>query len=253
VRRTQLIIFVIALLVLTACGASAASYNNDGNEEFEADRFDEALDDYTAATLEDPDLAQPYYNAGNAFHRKGEVESAVAQIEQSLRTADESLAQQAFYNLGNTYFGVEDWPSAIKAYKEALRLNPSDLDAKNNLELALQKLQEQQQRQQNQQGGQNNQEQEQENEGNQQQQGGQQQQPQQQDQQDNQGQGEGEQDNQDNSSGNQNQQEQDQGRSELSPEEAKQLLDALGQGNQTLQERLQQGFAAPGAPPAKDW
>jgi hypothetical protein len=30
-------------------------------------------------------------------------------------------------------------------------------------------------------------------------------------------------------------------------------LDALGQDNQTLQERLQEGFFAPGRPPEQDW
>lgn len=39
----------------------------------------------------------------------------------------------------------------------------------------------------------------------------------------------------------------------MTPDEAEQLLDALGQNSQTLQERLQQGFFAPGAPPTNDW
>jgi hypothetical protein len=39
----------------------------------------------------------------------------------------------------------------------------------------------------------------------------------------------------------------------LTPQEAEQLLDALGQDSQTLQERLQEGFFAPGLPPAEDW
>lgn len=39
----------------------------------------------------------------------------------------------------------------------------------------------------------------------------------------------------------------------LTPSEAEQLLDALGQDSQTLQERLQEGFFAPGLPPTEDW
>jgi Ca-activated chloride channel family protein len=60
------------------------------------------------------------------------------------------LAGQAWYNLGNAYFDAEQWPQAFEAYKEALRLQPGDLDAKHNLELAIQELQEQQQQAQEQ-------------------------------------------------------------------------------------------------------
>lgn len=239
-----LLIFMIGFLSLTACGQSAASYNNQGNKDFEAKRYDQALDNYTSSQLEDPDLAEPYYNAGNAYHRKGDLDSAVPQLQQSLRTAEDELAEQSFYNLGNTYFKAEDWPAAITAYEQALRLNPNDMDAKHNLELALQQLQQQQQQQQ--QGGQQGQQQQDQNG-----QQGQQQQPQQQGNQ--QDQGQGDLDNQNDSEGGQaDQQEQDPPRG-LSPEEAEQLLDALGQNNQTLQERLQEEFQAPGPPPAQDW
>jgi len=83
-----------------------------------------------------------------------QVDTALAQTEQALKTADPALATQAWYNLGNAFFGAEKWPQAVEAYKEALRLRPGDGEAKHNLELALQKLEQQQaqQEQQAQQG-----------------------------------------------------------------------------------------------------
>ncbi len=248
------------LLLLTAClGTPAARYNNAGNEDFESQDYEAAVDDYIAAQRENPDLAEPYYNAGNAFHRDGNLESAVMQSKQAAREAEGELAQNSYYNLGNSYFKAEDWPNAIDAYKQALRLNPDDEQAKYNLELALKNLQQQQQ----QQGGG-------EGEGNQQQQQGgsgqQQGQGQGQEDQQNQG-GQGEQEDQDQPNGGGGQEEQDeqgqsgsQGQNQgssgsrgLTPQEAEQLLDALGQDSQTLQERLQQGFFAPGRPPGEDW
>jgi Ca-activated chloride channel family protein len=265
----------LALLVLTGCGSSAAHYNNQGNRDYEAEKYADAISSYTLAKREDPDLPQPYYNSGNAFHRQGKLDVAVAQMQQALRTAREELAEQSHYNLGNSYFMMQDFPKAIEAYKEALRLNPDDQEAKNNLELALLMQQQQQQMQQQMQQQQQGQGQQ----GNQQQQGqggGQQQQPQQgqqgQGQQDNQqqqqgGSGNQQQQDQESSSGGSQSQEQDQqpgnnGR-ELSPEEAKQILEALGQNSQTLQERLNQTLGdgssdgglggAPKPLPAQDW
>lgn len=249
-QKSQLIIILMTLTWLTACGASAASYNNAGNKDYEAQKYTEAIDDYIAAQRENPDLPQPYYNAGNAFHRQGNLESAAAQSKQAIRSAEGELAQNSYYNLGNTYFKAEDWEAAIEAYKEALKLNPEDEQAKYNLELALKNLQEQQQQQQ--QGGSSGQsqqqQQQQQGQGNQPQQQGQGNQPQQQG-----GGGQPESD-EPGQSGQQPQEQQPSGRSRgLTPQEAEQLLDALGQNNQTLQERLQQGHFAPGLPPAKDW
>jgi Ca-activated chloride channel family protein len=150
-KRSQGFVLLVILIFLTACGSSAARYNNRGNKDFESQKFEEAMDDYTKAQQENPDLAEPYYNAGNTRHRQDDLGGALAQLGQSLRTADDELAQQAFYNLGNTYFRAEKWPEAIEAYKQALLLNPDDLDAKHNLELALQKQQEQEEEQQEQQ------------------------------------------------------------------------------------------------------
>lgn len=251
-HKSQLIIIIVTLTFVTACGESAARYNNAGNQKYEAKNYTEAVDNYVAAQREDPDVPEPYYNAGNAYHRQGNFESAAAQTQQSIRTSEGEIAENSYYNLGNTYFKVEDWPAAIEAYKEALKLNPDDLDAKYNLELALKELEEQQQQQQQgggqgqpppdqNQGGGQNQQQEQQNQG----------QGEEQDQQGGGGQPEPDQSGQ---SGSQQQDQQQQpGPRGLTPQEAEQLLDALGQDSQTLQERLQQGFFAPGRPPDKDW
>ena len=248
-------LLLIGVALLTACGSSAASYNNEGNEAFEAERFSEALDNYTSAKQEDSSLPEPYYNSGNALHRQGDLEAALLQLQESLRAGDDQLSQYSFYNLGNTYFKQEDWTSAIDAYVQALILDPDDEDAKYNLELALQNLRQQQQQQQQSsqqpQSGQSGQQQQQ-NEGEepsdqeQEQNGGQNE--------ENEGGGDGEQEQEDQSGqGDQQDQQEQPSQGELSPEEAEQLLDALGQDSETLQERLQQQFGGTAPPPDQDW
>ena len=48
----------------------------------------------------------------------------------TLRTDDERA--QAFYNLGNAQFKQQKYQEALESYKQSLRLNPSDMEAKYN-------------------------------------------------------------------------------------------------------------------------
>jgi tetratricopeptide (TPR) repeat protein len=60
-------------------------------------------------------------------------------------TKDPMLQSGANYNTGNTYMSEQQWQQAVDAYKQALRKNPQDADAKYNLSYALAKLKKDQQ------------------------------------------------------------------------------------------------------------
>lgn len=294
-----LVLLAIAALTGTACKQSAEQFNQKGNDRFAEEAYLEALHAYQSAQLESPELAEPYYNAANALYREGAFDEALAQMEQALQyarpdeDAPQSLAERGFYNLGNTSYNQESWEAAIAAYREALLRNPDDLDAKYNLELALQQLQQQQQEQEQQQQDQQQDEQQQDQD---QQNEDQQDQDQQQEQSEN-GEGqeneqegsedqsqegengqqegdeeksdgnpedEGEQE-QDQLNQNQSQSGQEQGEEGTSPstvppsgqgmtaEQAEQLLAAIAAESDTLQERLGRIFTVPFLPPIQDW
>lgn len=61
--------------------------------------------------------------------------------------AEPGIAQPAFYDRGNLAYKGEDYSSAVEHYKNALRRNPADDAARENLRLAQLKLQQQQQNQ----------------------------------------------------------------------------------------------------------
>jgi len=249
----NLIALISLMLIVSACGSSAAQYNNQGNNYFAEAAYDDALGEYSAAKEANPELAEPYYNSGNALQNKGDLKAAVDQTQPALRMTgnNDELAEKAFYNLGNSYFLAEDWPAAIKAYQEALLLKSNDSDAKYNLELALRNLQQQQQQQQQQGNG----GQPQPNPGDQP--GGQGQQPQGEGDQQQPGGGGQPKDQQDGSGGKENGDQPGTGEGELSKQEAEQLLDNLSQNGQTLQERLNKTFDGQGQsrrrPPEQDW
>ncbi len=196
---------LLLVLALASCGQSAERLNNDGNEAFANQDYTGSLVAYQQAAGESPELAEPHYNAANSHYRLEDYEQAQQEIEQALlgEESQPDLDQNSLYNLGNTFFQTEQYEMAIEVYKEALRLKPDDLEAKQNLELALRKLQEQQQEQQDQQ---DQEQQDQENQDQQDQQNQDQQDQQNQDQQDQQNQDQQDQQNQDQ----QDQQNQDQ-------------------------------------------
>ena len=67
-----------------------------------------------------------------------------------LSAEEKKIQAQAHYNMGNSFFQQQAFEQAVAAYKQALELDAADEDTKVNLELALEKLQEQQQQQEQQ-------------------------------------------------------------------------------------------------------
>jgi len=295
-------------LFMTACGAEpGVKLNNQGNEAFAREAYLEALNLYQNAQTDNPELAEAYYNAANAFYREGQYDQALAQMQHALLHADVDLAQHSYFNLGNSFFQAEDLETAVQSYIEALLLNPDDADAKYNLELALIQQQQQQEEQQQEQNQEENQEQQEqtggageEEEENQEQQDqteenqngeqhdqkqeGEQSEEDQETEPENQGQ-HGEQDGQeseeaaaesDQTQPGQNGEEEEQQKhgqagqpgepggqenglaglqpgEKLSEDQAIQLLAAIANNSQTLQEKLGQILIVPGPPPAQDW
>lgn len=138
-------IALIAAMLAAACVSPQGALLDEGNAAFETGDFDAAAQSYQKAQVESPDVAEPYYNAGNALLRRQENEDAVRHLQQALKTADPELTSDAAFNLGNAHFEQGDFDAAVEAYKESLRVDPGAPDAKHNLELALQRAEEQQQ------------------------------------------------------------------------------------------------------------
>jgi Ca-activated chloride channel family protein len=243
-RLAVFIALSLAALALAGCGSSVEKLNNDGNEAFGEQDYEGAMTAYQQAQGKSPELAEPHYNAANTHYRQQAYDQAQQEIEQALvsERTQEGLDEHSYYNLGNTFVQAQQYGAAIEAYKEALRLDPNDLEAKQNLELALRKLtQQQQDQQQDQQQQDQQQDQEQQDQQKQDQQQDQEQQGQQQDPQ------QGEQQQGDEAGGKPQQ------ITGLTKEQAKRLFAAAAQYTESLEEYLNQIMVFPWAPPAKDW
>lgn len=250
--RKSVIMVRGVLLVLILAGSAAGEGLFDkvkkGNQAMAGGDYRKALEYYHDAETDLPESPELEYNMAGALHYDGGYEEAVDKYQRALNTTDINTEAQAHYNLGNTLFRMQDYQKAIQSYQQALEINPDDMDAKFNLELARRKLKEQmeqqeedpQQKQEQQEEQQQDQEQqqqeEQEKEDQEKEQDQQQQQDQEQDQQDQQ----------------QEPQPQPQDEDEMSEEDAERILNALRDDEKEIQKKLKRRQVA-GDYAGKDW
>jgi Ca-activated chloride channel family protein len=83
------------------------------------------------------------YDAGTAHLGAGDARQAVKLLEKAAKGASPALSPAAHYNLGNARLAAGDAAGAVEAYRQTLREQPANPDAKYNLELALREEQKQ--------------------------------------------------------------------------------------------------------------
>ncbi len=122
-------------------------------KRYEKGRYESALLEYKRLLMEKPDDPRLHFNAGTAAFQVQDFEEAGKQLNAALAAQDLQLQERAYYNLGNTEYRLgatapalekkqTHWEQAISSYESALKLNPQDEDAKFNLKLVKQKLEE---------------------------------------------------------------------------------------------------------------
>ena len=165
-----LITAAFCALFITACASEGPASIREGNEAFEAEQYEQAQEAYDRALEAMPESPEVTYNSANTLYKQEQFGDARYKLDVSAETAEPSLSQYAAFNAGNSLYMSEDYEAAVEAYKQALRLDPKDQEAKHNLELALLRIEEQQEQEQQEQEQEG--EQEQEQEGNQEQEDG---------------------------------------------------------------------------------
>ena len=239
----RLIIIILILLPVLGSSQGLRSKVNNGNEQYYAGEFEQALGSYKDALLDDPLNEKILFNEADALFKMEKYQEAREGYQKILATNDMDWADQTHFIIGNTYFMENKLPESIEAYKRSLELNPEDFDTKYNLELARARLKEQSEKQE-QSPDQNQQQQNEQQSGDQNQENKDQQQEQQQDQQQQEQKQEQEQQAQ--------QQQVQQNEDEINKEEAERILNALKEDEQDAQKK-KAPVRAQGRRADKDW
>lgn len=136
-RRRRLLGLAIgsSMLWAVACGSDAARSLEDANARFAAARYPDALAAYRDVQASAPDAPELAVNVGNTLHMLGDFAHALPEYAHAIDVAPPEIRAIAQYDRGNTLFRLGRLEDARDAYREALRLDPNDHDAKFNLEV----------------------------------------------------------------------------------------------------------------------
>ncbi|MQC47926.1 MAG: VWA domain-containing protein, partial [Chloroflexi bacterium] len=128
-----------AMLVVGCSGTALYQAVERGNAAYAAGDYEAALAAYEEAAADAPVDAAVQYNIGNTLHLLGRFRDATATGEAALAltTEDADLRLRLEYALGNHAFQAGEIEAARDRYVAALRIDPTDRDAKANLELLL--------------------------------------------------------------------------------------------------------------------
>jgi Ca-activated chloride channel family protein len=141
---------VVILMTLSNLHAgSLASKNKEGNRFFAQGKYQEAERAYLDAQVNSPGRPEILYNLGNSLIKQKKYNQGIQALHQSMNKGDSGIKENSWFNEGNALFLMGNYKDSVQAYIQSLRLDPTDRDAKHNLELALMKLKQQEQRDSN--------------------------------------------------------------------------------------------------------
>lgn len=124
-------------LASTAYG-KAVDHIREGNKLLKKGDLSGARGEFESALIDEPDSPIILYNLGTTAILQNQHEEAGRRLEQASRsTSDLELKSKCAYNMGYDKFLQGDRVGAIEHFKEALRFNPNDQDAKYNIEYLL--------------------------------------------------------------------------------------------------------------------
>ena len=155
--------YIVLALVLFVCGDVSAQQMKErglvrrGNREFRREHFEKSVDSYQRALQHDSTCFEAKYDLASALYRTERYDKAektlLGIVNDTTRT--ELERGEVAYNLGNTQFAQQKYKEALSSYRQAMRCNPNDEDAKFNYAFTKRLIQQQEQQQQQQNQDQN--------------------------------------------------------------------------------------------------
>jgi Ca-activated chloride channel family protein len=131
-------VFIFCLMLIPIKYAFAVE---SGESFYQKGLFKEAEEAFLKEDMETPKDVRKRYNRGCASFKNSNFNGATAAFESVLRRTDKkNIKFNAAFNLASSHYMNGNYKDAASYFKEALKLNPEDEDARHNYELALKTL-----------------------------------------------------------------------------------------------------------------
>ena len=145
-RGFMLILAGVAVFKAGPVQAQVNRYIQQGNKFYEQQDYKAAAADYSRALAKDPNNLTSLFNLGNSLYQQKQYDSSrKVMAATAQKVIDKNSKAAVNYNIGNSYMSQQKWEDAVNYYKQTLRQNPQDADAKYNLSYAQQMLKKEQQ------------------------------------------------------------------------------------------------------------
>lgn len=138
------IFFVLSVIILSF----SLSYAADNEEIIKADKlymkgkYKESIDLFSKIQKQNQKDPKVNYNLACAYYRDGQFDKAIEHYKIASDNAQDNVFKSAnLYNMGNCYYRKQETDNALKCYKECLKLNSEDIQAKHNIEFLQQEQQ----------------------------------------------------------------------------------------------------------------
>ncbi len=150
-KKTTLVKIAAGMLFMFGGNAAFAQGEKalikEGNDAYKKGDYKAATGAYAKVVQKNSANATAQYNLGNALYKSEKTEEAIAAYDRSLGQLTEPVEKSnAYYNKGVVLHNNKKIPECIIAYKEALKLDPNNEDARQNLQKALKQQKENEQK-----------------------------------------------------------------------------------------------------------
>jgi Ca-activated chloride channel family protein len=144
-----LFLFCIAGSQHPAQASSKEKLVKKGNSFFSTGNYDEAINAYDEAAVDDPESPHIYYNKGTALYKKEDFTAAIDAFgKAAIKSKDIFLESKSRFNLGLCFFregerqkdsdlkkALESYGLSVQSFQEAIDLNPKFEEAAENIEM----------------------------------------------------------------------------------------------------------------------
>ncbi|MGZ8509752.1 MAG: tetratricopeptide repeat protein [Chitinophagaceae bacterium] len=112
-----------------------------GNELYKQQQYQQAETVYNEVLEKEPSNNTAKYNRAITLHKQAKPDEAIKAFDDlAFKTENKEIKEKSYYNKGAVLSSQKKLEESIEAYKNALRQDPNDKEARENLQKALLEL-----------------------------------------------------------------------------------------------------------------